>query len=245
MGEEQICLACIASGSGTDFESIAKAWLAGWIPEVSSIVLIATAEKNKDGEELGCITKAKKQSIPYKVVVPVNKELPREELGAALEALGGVDLIFLVGCIFKIPNTITVEVMDCCIPTYNIHPADPKEHGGQGMYGLEVHMHVLTAINDKYERGMASLNDRFFTTPTVHEVVDDYDQGKELMRVQVEIPHEIVRAFVTGVFEEEGFEDIAEKLQKVVLPYEHQMLPLAVRIAAKRIIDQKKQRKGG
>ncbi|MFC1598648.1 hypothetical protein ACFL2U_01380 [Patescibacteria group bacterium] len=232
---KQVRLACIASGNGSDFESIAKAWLAGWLPEVKSLVLIATSEKDKDGDILGCIQKAKERSILYKVVEPENTVLMPAALEDAFSELGGADLVFLVGCLVTVPQVR---------PMYNIHPADPQEHGGKGMYGLAVHMHVLDAINDQYQRGMVSLNNRIFTTPTVHEVTDEYDKGKELVRVQVEIPYEILKAFLTGNFEVGNFEVLAEKLQKIVLPYEWLMLPAAVRMAAKKILD-KNAKKGG
>jgi folate-dependent phosphoribosylglycinamide formyltransferase PurN len=97
----------------------------------------------------------------------------------------------------------------------------------------------LKEINDLVERGMAKATDRFFTQPTVHEVVDEYDQGKTLLQAQVEIPQELVQGWVTGVYEGSD-EDVAKRLQQIVLPFEWQMLPCAVRLAAKKILDQQK-----
>ncbi|MCX6744839.1 MAG: hypothetical protein NTX82_04920 [Candidatus Parcubacteria bacterium] len=224
---KQIRLACIASGSGTDFKSIANAWKDDWLPEVSEVVLISTKEY------AGCIDKANALDIRYSIVDPGrSKHLPLVSLQNALEEFGGVALIFLVGCIVKVP--------ELGIPMYNIHPADPHKHGGQGMYGLKVHLHVLAAINDLIKRGMAKATDRFFTEPTVHEVVAEYDKGHELLRAQVEIPQDIIQAWVTGIYEGNE-EDAAKKLQQIVLPFEHQMLPLAVRLAAKKILDQQNE----
>jgi len=228
MGDKKrVRLACIASGSGTDFYSIAKAWKDGWLPEISEVVLIST----KEGA--GCLEKAATLGTRSAVVTPIDKVLNKNQLAAAFDSLGGVDLIFLVGCVFWVPSNMG-------IPMYNIHPADPRKHGGQGMYGLRVHLHVLDEINDLIERGMAKATDRFFTTPTVHEVTAGYDQGKALLQAQVEIPQELVQGWVTGIYEGSD-EDVAKKLQQIVLPFEWQMLPLAVRMAAKKILDQQKE----
>jgi len=226
MVERKLRLACIASGSGTDFESIAKAWQAGMIPEVSEIVLIST----KKGA--GCIEKAKSLGVKFVVYQPVKSCLSKADLCYLEKDFGSeVDLIFLVGCV--------VKVSDVGIPMYNIHPADPIKHGGQGMYGLAVHLHVLNEIKDLVGRGMAKATDRFFTTPTVHEAVAEYDQGKELLRAQVEIPSDLVQFWVAGTCQCSD-EDMAKKLQQIVLPFEWMMLPCAVRLAAKKILDQQK-----
>lgn len=224
MSDEQVRLACIASGSGTDFESIAKAWKNGWLPEIAEVYLIST----KKGA--GCLEKAAALGIKYRVV-PTGHSIVAGNLEADLVDLGGVDLIFLVGCIARVP--------DIGIPMYNIHPADPRKHGGQGMYGLKVHLHVLDEINDLCERGMANPTDRFFTTPVVHEVTNKYDQGKELLRAQVEIPADLVQSWVAGTHDGND-EDVAKELQQIVLPYEWMMLPCAVRMAAKKILNQQK-----
>jgi folate-dependent phosphoribosylglycinamide formyltransferase PurN len=67
---DKVRLACIASGSGTDFESIAKAWKAGCIPEVSEVVLISTKK------DAGCLDKADKLGIKTHIILPVKKKLP-------------------------------------------------------------------------------------------------------------------------------------------------------------------------
>jgi len=217
---DKVRLACIASGSGTDFNSIAKAWKDGCIPEVSEVVLIST----KEG--VGCIDKAVNLGISFKIIKPFNKALPTDQLVAAGVELGGVDLIFLVGCIVKVP--------DVGIPMYNIHPADPHEHGGKYMYGLEVHIHVLRQIVDQIKRGWKKAQDRFFTYPTVHEAAREFDQGQILLQAHVEIPERIVRELMEGTL---TFEEAASALQKYVLPYEWQILPCAVRLAARKILD--------
>jgi folate-dependent phosphoribosylglycinamide formyltransferase PurN len=226
MKAKQINLACIASGSGTDFESIAQAWKNGWLPEIEEVVLISTKQ------DTGCIEKANKLGINYQVYLPLSgKGLSESDLYRLEIDFGKkIDLIFLVGCIVFVP--------DIGSPMYNIHPADPEKHGGQGMYGLKVHLHVLAEIKDQVERGMAKLTDRFFTTPVVHEASREYDQGRELLRASVEIPYDLVQSWVTGTYKGSD-EDIAKRLQQIVLPYEWQMLPCAVRLAARKTLDER------
>ncbi len=116
---------------------------------------------------------------------------------------------------------------------YNIHPADTYAHGGQGMYGLQVHGHVLQTVLDLIRRGKKCLEkDRFSTYPTVHEVTPRLDDGQPLLRGTVEIPRPILKRLHE---EEITLTQAATELREVVLPYEWQMLLVAVRMAARRL----------
>lgn len=78
----------------------------------------------------------------------------------------------------------------------NIHPSLLPKHGGEGMYGLKVHESVLKAKDT-------------LTGVTVHVVDNAYDTGRILDQVSIPVPEGI----------------IAEDLQKLVLIYEHKILP--------------------
>lgn len=213
----------IASGGGTDANAIMEAYSGGFIPNISLKKLIST----KYGA--GCLEKADKHNIETLVI-------DRKECG-----LGGFNrlllaeiikldckLVFLVGCIVRVAPIVRVTI-------YNIHPAEIKNFGGDGMYGLTVHKRVLLQILDLIHRGRKSIDDRFFTYPTVHEVISDleYDSGEPLLVGSVEIPKSIIyNAFHKKV----SLEESAELLQKEVLPYEWMMLPTAVKMAANKII---------
>lgn len=220
-----INLMLIASGSGTDANSIMGAWRKGWLREVDNIVLVST----KPGA--GCLDKAKDHEVASFVLKPPSSPLTNENREAYQRELVGAVLIhssalvFLVGCIVVLPSM--------GIPMYNIHPADTEDHGGEKMHGLMVHEHVLAKAIDLVRRGKKSLkNDRFFTYPTVHEVTEIPDGGPPLLRGSVEIPKSILR----GVLDQtHTLTEAAAMLQKVVLPYEWQMLPAAVRMAAARL----------
>ena len=217
---KQVRLACIASGSGTDFESIAKAWKAGWLPEISAVVLIST----KEGA--GCLAKADNLGIRHLVVNPENKHLSTTALLLALAKLGGADIIFLVGCI--------VRVSDVGIPVYNIHPANTRRHGGKTMYGLAVHKHVLAEVIDEIVRGWKKSDQDFYTEVTVHDANAPYDQGEVLLTLRVQIPPNLINRLLKKTLHPKR---AAQMLQRHVLTYEHLLLSVAVRAAAKKILD--------
>jgi len=219
-----ITLCCVASGSGSDFQAIANAWKSGMLPEVEKVVLISTSSSAY------CLERAKKMGIASTVVESIKSDgrswLPDDELSAALEALGGVDLMFLVGCIHEVP---------CVVPTYNIHPANTRRHGGKTMYGLAVHKHVLAEVIDEITRGWVKPEQAFYTEVTVHDADAPYDQGEALVTLRVQIPSNIIERLLRKKLHPKR---AAQMLQKQVLIYEHLLLPVAVRAAAQKIMDQ-------
>jgi phosphoribosylglycinamide formyltransferase 1 len=225
-GTDRINLALIASGSGTDADSIMTAWEAGCIPEINPPFLISTKK------EVGCLEKAGKHGLRSEVVNYKSYSGPdefNEELNKLLKSTL-TDLIFLVGCIHKV-YPIEGTAM------YNIHPADPAAHGGDRMYGLAVHEHVLEEIRDLISRGKKTLKAPFYSYPTVHAATLDYDGGDMLLRQAVLIPQTLMQGFCEGRLDQK---QAAKALQEVVLPYEWLMLPAAVRMAARRILEKRK-----
>lgn len=222
---EKVRLALIASGSGTDANAIMMACREGRIRNAEPVLLISS----KPGA--GCLDKAAKNGVVSIVVDRKTNELAdwRFTVEQALKR-HDVKMVFLVGCLVVF-NPLTG------IAFYNIHPADPKEHGGRKMYGLAVHKHVLMDIRDKIKRGFKKVDDRLFTVVTVHEVNDKPDQGEILCQMRVEIPKAIIQQLMEGKVR---IGKLAKKLQKHVLPYEWLILPAAVEMAAKKILDLKK-----
>ena len=210
----------IASGGGTDAEAIMKAYQQGFIPSIQLEVLISTKES------AGCLEKARECGVKRLFFGGCQQEFNRQLQVLVRES--GVKLIFLVGCIVKIQPIKGVKI-------YNIHPADLEDFGGQGMYGLKVHERVLLNVQDLIERGKKKFNDRFFTYPTVHEAVPDYDSGAPLLRANVEIPRRIISNWL--IKKKINLQTAAQELQKQVLPYEWLMLPTAVEMAAKKILE--------
>jgi phosphoribosylglycinamide formyltransferase 1 len=221
-GTGKINLALIASGSGTDANSIMEAWEAGCIPEINPPLLIST----KKGA--GCLEKADNHGVRGYVVDYKERGNP-DQFNKGLQALlkeTFTDLVFLVGCIHKI---YPIEGIDI----FNIHPADPAKHGGDQMYGLAVHAHVLEEIRDLIYRGKKKNTDPFYSYATVHEASLEYDGGDMLLRQAVLIPQTIISDYCQG---RQDLQKSAKALQDVVLPYEWLMLPPAVRMAARRIL---------
>jgi folate-dependent phosphoribosylglycinamide formyltransferase PurN len=228
LGTKKINLVLIASGSGTDADSIMVAWENGCIPEINPPLLISTKR------EVGCLEKARSRGLPFEVVPYKDYSSPDHFNTACASILKSAftDLVFLVGCIHKI---YPVEGM----AMYNIHPADPVRHGGDKMYGLAVHQHVLEEVKDLIYRGKKDVSDNFYTYPTVHETTLDYDGGDMLLRQAVLIPDSMVMGYYHGLMDPK---QAAKALQEVVLPYEWLMLPAAVRIAAGRILEKRRIR---
>ncbi len=218
----RINLALIASGSGTDADSIMTAWENGCIPEINPPLLIST----KKG--VGCLEKSMSRGLRSEVVDYKEYSDPDPFNSALNDILKSslTDFIFLVGCIHKV---YPVEGM----AMFNIHPADPARHGGDKMYGLAVHQHVLEEVKDLIYRGKKTVLDNFYTYPTVHEATLDYDGGDMLLRQAVLIPDTLVKGFWEGRMDPK---QAAKALQEVVLPYEWLMLPAAVRMTARRIL---------
>ncbi|MFA6159842.1 MAG: formyltransferase family protein [Parcubacteria group bacterium] len=216
----------IASGSGTDADSIMKAHASGFIPNINIKALIST----KLGA--GCLDKARILGIPTKLID--RREFSSIEIfNTALYSFlleVEAELVFLVGCIVNIFPRNGISM-------YNIHPADPDKFGGSGMYGLEVHRRVILDIFDRIERGKAKVGDRFFTLPTIHEVVTDYDSGEPFLQARIEVPTDIIIGLLNDAVSKESIDIAASKLQQVVLPNEWLMLPTAVQMAAKKIIE--------
>ena len=221
---KKVNVGLFASGSGSDANSIMTAWRDGFLPDVNIACLISTKENAY------CLERAKAMKVKTDTI-PRRHLLDHEFANHVKLTLisNRIKLVFLVGCVHKIPPVSNVIM-------YNIHPADPASHGGNTMYGLDVHRHVLREIRDQLIRGMKTIRDRFFTYPTVHEASEDYDQGKMLMRLAVEIPRELIEEFMSRRI---TLGKAAGKLQKIVLPYEWLMLPTAVKIAAKKLMDER------
>lgn len=219
---EQINVALVATGSGTDGRAIMKSWKNGCIPNSNIKLLISTKHGAK------CLDKADDAGVENCVIARSDYA----SLDAFNEAFAkrmkekNIQVIFLVGCLVKIYPIEGIVI-------YNIHPCDIHRHGGDGMYDLNTHKHVLADIKDQINRGKKMVNDRFFTYPTVHEAVLEYDAGEPLMQCAVEIPHALITEMMAGVVE---LEKSASRLQQIVLPYEWIMLPCAVQMAAQKIL---------
>lgn len=222
----KVKVALIASGGGTDALSIMNAFNRGEIINIELKLLISTKK------DAGCLEKATHCNIPA-ISIDRKEAGSSEAFNRALRYVlvsGEIEMIFLVGCIVKIEPIEGVAI-------YNIHPANLEKCGGRGMYGLEPHKKVLLEIKDLIKRGRRTATDRFYTEPTVHEVSGEYDSGEYLLKLNLEIPKKIIADFMENP---NRIEEAAKRLQEYVLPYEWQILPLAVKVAAAKILENNK-----
>lgn len=229
---EQIEMALVASGSGTDARAIIQAHKAGLIPEISKIrALISTAVG------AGNIEVANGNDV-QSIVIDYDS-LSRSESGMmmtqTIETLK-VPLVFLVGCKWLIRDIKGVTM-------YNIHPHDKYSHGGKTMHGLKPHRHFLDRVIDEIIRGRRTANQQFFCQPTVHNAQDatgpgtSYDCGSDLLTLNLPVPQQIIWDAYEARKDSDELDKVAKRLQDYILKYEWMLLPGAVRLAAQLIID--------
>jgi phosphoribosylglycinamide formyltransferase-1 len=157
-------VAVFASGSGTNFQSLIDASVAGALP-VAFCGLVAS----KEG--IGAIERARSHRIPVAVIKA--SDFPDEScfsdaLTTQLKEWNP-DVVVLAGYLSKIPRS-TLDASG--VPFLNIHPSLLPNYGGKGFYGLRVHQAVL-------EAGDA------WSGCTVHLVDSDYDTGRILAQERV------------------------------------------------------------
>lgn len=187
-----IKLGIFVSGSGSSaqalFENIKKEVLSGY--EIAVIIC------NRPPGKAGIYNR--KEAMPDTPIVYASHKDPE----AQLEVLKTykVDICIGLGYLPLIPSLLLKAYKDCFL---NIHSGDTKKYGGTGMYGTHVHKAVLTAKEKK-------------TYPTVHLMNENYDEGRILMQLEVDIPLDIIgkKAVKANV----------EKLQKHVLHYEYSLM---------------------
>ncbi|HCW52600.1 MAG TPA: phosphoribosylglycinamide formyltransferase [Clostridium sp.] len=156
-------IAVLASGSGTDFQSIIDAVESKYL-NVRIEMLIAS----KDG--IYALERAKKHGIETHVVS--RKEFGKQSSNKILELVKGkVDLIVLAGFLSILDGEILKEFENRII---NIHPSLIPSFCGPGMYGLKVHEAVVNS-GVKY------------SGCTVHFVNGEVDGGAILLQDMVPV----------------------------------------------------------
>ena len=164
--------AVLASGNGTTLQAI----------------IDTIKEKDLDGEikivisntsDAYAIERAKKDNIKTYIL---NDYKDEDELYNVLKE-SNVDLVILAGYLKLIPIKVIKE-----FTIINTHPALLPKYGGKGMYGMNVHRAVVE--NHEKETGA-----------TLHFVNEEYDKGKIISQIKVE------------VLENDTPEDVSKKVQ--------------------------------
>lgn len=151
-------IAVLASGGGTDFQSIIDAVESKYL-NIKIEMLIASKD------EIYALERAKKHGIETHVVS--RKEFGKQSSDKILELVKGkVDLIVLAGFLSILNGEILKEFENRII---NIHPSLIPSFCGPGMYGLKVHE---AAVNSGVK----------YSGCTVHFVNGDVDGGAILLQ---------------------------------------------------------------
>ncbi|MBS3816096.1 MAG: phosphoribosylglycinamide formyltransferase [Candidatus Thermoplasmatota archaeon] len=131
-----IDVAVMASGGGTDFQSIIDASESGEIN--AKVTLLIT-----DNPDAYCVERAKKHDIDHSIIDHEGKSRTEHE-SEIIEILeeNDPDLIVLAGYMRILTDEFVERYQGKLI---NIHPALLPLFGGEGMYGEKVHRNVLEA----------------------------------------------------------------------------------------------------
>lgn len=157
-------LAVLASGGGSNLQSILNAYDKGHLGAALPVLVVAD-------RVCGALDRARSSGID--AVLLDRKKLGRG-LSAAINTLleeREIDIVALAGWLSILDSNITREWSGRIV---NIHPSLLPRHGGKGMYGHYVHEAVLKA-GDK------------MSGCTVHIVSENVDEGKVLGQLEVAV----------------------------------------------------------
>lgn len=180
-------LGILASHRGTNFQAIIDACRDGRL-DAKPVVAISN---NSDAYAL---ERARASDIPAVHLSSVT-HADEDELDTAMVDIlreHNVDLLVLAGYMKKL-GPKTLKAFEGRI--INIHPALLPRHGGQGMYGMNVHRAVIESGDTE-------------TGITIHRVQEDYDSGPIIAQRRIPVLSD----------------DTPESLAERVLAQEHEFL---------------------
>jgi phosphoribosylglycinamide formyltransferase-1 len=166
-GRAPVNIGVLASGSGSNFEALAKAVQAGKIPGAQIAVLIG----NRPG--IGAFERAKNLGIESLLLDPKTFSDRGAYFSRVADELKkrNVGLVCLAGFLLKLEPALLDAFPGRIL---NIHPSLLPKHGGAGKYGHFVHESVLAAGDT--ESGCS-----------VHVVDEIYDHGAVLAQSRVPV----------------------------------------------------------
>jgi phosphoribosylglycinamide formyltransferase-1 len=185
-------LAVFASGGGSNLRAIYDATQSGVLQEAEISLVISNNSK------CGAMVFALEKDIPAQHIslVKYGSEEKAEEKTLQVLQENNINLIVLAGYMKKLPGAVVEKYKGKIV---NIHPALLPNHGGEGMYGLNVHKAVLASGDSQ-------------SGATVHFVEGEYDTGKIIMQERREVLPT----------------DTPESLQARVKELEHELYPKAI-----------------
>lgn len=185
-------LAVFASGGGSNLRAIYDATQGGLLQEAEVSLIISNNSK------CGAMQFAIEKNIAAEHIsaVKYGSEEKAEKKILQILAENNIDLIVLAGYMKKLPDSVVEKYKEKIV---NIHPALLPMHGGEGMYGLNVHKAVLASGDSE-------------SGATVHFVEGEYDTGAIIMQERCEVLPS----------------DTPESLQSRVKELEHTLYPKAI-----------------
>ena len=186
MSKFRICI--FASGSGTNADAITKYFQHHPFIKVELVLT--------NNPTAAVLEKAKKANVES-TVFNKSQFSESDEIVQLLQAHGITHLV-LAGFLLLIPKNLVATYPNKIV---NIHPALLPKFGGKGMYGLKVH-EAVKASGEK-ETGI-----------TIHEVNENYDEGKILFQASCEVlPSDTPQQIAEKVqaLEHENYPRVVEK----------------------------------
>jgi phosphoribosylglycinamide formyltransferase-1 len=174
----------LASGSGSNFEALARAAHEGHLSG-GSIRLLVTNKPTA-----GALERARRWSVEAKVLEPRDFPTRADYFARIAEEFEAreVGLVCLAGFLLKVEPNFIEKYRGRIL---NIHPALLPKYGGAGMYGHHVHEAVLRA--GEKESGC-----------TVHLVDEEFDHGATLLQARVPVlPGDSPASLAARVLEQE------------------------------------------
>ncbi|WP_457748436.1 phosphoribosylglycinamide formyltransferase [Sulfurimonas sp.] len=154
-------IAIFASHNGSGLDAIVEAVNKGILP-LNIALVVSNNTKAK------ALQKAKDYKLTCKLVNTKTYDDPDDALYLLLQE-HKCEYIFLSGYMKKLPSILT-----CNFKIINSHPSLLPKYGGTGMYGRFVHEAVIK--NKEKVSGV-----------TIHEVNEQYDEGKIILQKSVKI----------------------------------------------------------
>ena len=179
-------LGILVSGRGSNMTAIIDACEQGYLLANVEIVI----SDNPDAEALTIAKERKISTIHFDTPVCKNLRLLDTSICEVLRNYE-VDFVLLAGYM-KMVGSLVLSAFEGKI--LNVHPSLLPKHGGQGMYGINVHRAVIDAGEKK-------------SGATIHLVNSDYDKGKILGQKSVIVDKD----------------DTPDSLAKKVLKIEHSL----------------------
>lgn len=154
-------IAIFASGSGSNAENIVE-YYNKHSKDVDFLFLTNNSK---------AFVNERAQKLGIKIINFTKEEFTKSSKVVNILQEFDCDLIVLAGFLWLIPDNLVSTYKNKII---NIHPALLPKYGGKGMYGKKIHEAVYN--NKESETGI-----------TIHYVDSNYDEGKIISQVKVQL----------------------------------------------------------